>query len=117
MLNFSLRSRTLIVTVTGDVDQHNAGSIRDGIDLKISHENVKRLIFDFSNLDFMDSSGIGIIIGRYKLMNALGGTVAIVAVKPTLQKLLDLSGIKKIVPVFGSLQEAISTKGGVNNEQ
>ena len=92
MLKFTLRSRTLIVTASGDIDQHNAGSVREQIDLKISHENVKRLIFDFSKLDFMDSSGIGIIIGRYKLMKALGGSVAIVTTKPTLQKLLELSG-------------------------
>ena len=108
MLKFTLRSRTLIVSAAGDIDQHNAVSLREQIDLRISHENVKRLIFDFSNLDFMDSSGIGIIIGRYKLMNALGGSVAVVASKPTLRKLLELSGIKRIVDICDSLSDALN---------
>lgn len=108
MVNFTVRSRTLIVTVTGDIDQHNAASVREQIDLRISHENVKRLIFDFSKLDFMDSSGIGIIIGRYKLMTALGGSVSIIVSKPTVRKLLELSGIKRIVRICNSLSEALS---------
>ena len=109
MVNFSLRTRTLIVTVTGDIDQHNASSIREQIDLRISHENVKKLIFDFSALDFMDSSGIGIIIGRYKLMNALNGSVCIIVTKPTVKKLLELSGIRRIVKICDSLPDALKT--------
>lgn len=107
MISFNLRSKALIVTVTGDIDQHNASSIREQVDLRISHENVKKLVFDFSGLDFMDSSGIGIIIGRYKLMHALNGSVSIVATKPTLRKLLELSGIKRIVNITDTLTEAL----------
>lgn len=107
MVNFSVRLKTLIVTVTGDIDQHNAASLREQIDLRISHENVKRLVFDFSKLDFMDSSGIGIIIGRYKLMATLGGKVAIVVNKPTLRKLLELSGVQRIVHICDSLSDAM----------
>ncbi len=109
MVNFTVRSRTLIVSVNGDIDQHNAGSIREQIDLRISHENVKKLIFDFSGLDFMDSSGIGIIIGRYKLMTALGGSVSIIVTKPTIKKLLELSGIKRIIKICPSLSDALKT--------
>ncbi len=109
MVNFTMRSKNLIVTVTGDIDQHNAGHIREQIDLRISHENVKRLIFDFSGLDFMDSSGIGIIIGRYKLMCALNGSVSIIATKPTLCKLMELAGIGRIIPICDSLSDALKS--------
>ena len=109
MVSFTVRLRTLIVTVTGDIDQHNAAQIREQVDLRISHENVKKLIFDFSKLDFMDSSGIGIIIGRYKLMTALNGSVSIVVTKPTVRKLLELSGIKRIVKICDSLSDALKT--------
>lgn len=109
MVNFTVRLRTLIVTVTGDIDQHNAASLREQIDLRISHENVKKLIFDFSKLDFMDSSGIGIIIGRYKLMSALNGSVSIIVTKPTVRKLLELSGIKRIVRICDNLSDALKT--------
>ena len=109
MVSFTVRLRTLIVTVTGDIDQHNAAQIREQVDLRISHENVKKLIFDFSKLDFMDSSGIGIIIGRYKLMTAVNGSVSIIVTKPTVRKLLELSGIKRIVKICDSLSDALKT--------
>ncbi len=109
MINFSVRHRTLIVTVTGDIDQHNAASIREEIDVRISLENVTRIIFDFSRLDFMDSSGIGIIIGRYKMMSAIGGKVIIVTDKPTIKKLLELSGIGRIAEICDSLADAMKT--------
>ena len=109
MLTFTLRSGTLIATVTGDIDQHTASSLREQIDLTISHENVRRLIFDFTKLDFMDSSGIGLIIGRYKIMTSVKGRVSIVAVKPTLRKLLDLSGIGRIVNIHDTLSDALKS--------
>jgi len=109
MVSFTVRHKILIISVTGDIDQHNASSIREQIDLRISHENVKKVIFDFSKLDFMDSSGIGIIIGRYKLMATLGGDVCIVATKPTLRKLLELSGVRRIARICDSLSDAMKT--------
>ncbi len=109
MVNFTLRSGTLIATVTGDIDQHTAPSVREQIDLKISHENVRRLIFDFTKLDFMDSSGIGLIIGRYKIMTVIKGTVSIIVNKPTLRKLLELSGIGQIVNIHDNLSDALKS--------
>ena len=109
MIKFTMRQNCLIASVTGDIDQHNASSVREQIDLKISYEDVRKVVFDFSNLDFMDSSGIGIIIGRYKLMRAIGGEVCIVATKPTLLKLLELSGISKITRICDCLSDAIKT--------
>ena len=57
----------------------------------------------------MDSSGIGIIIGRYKLVTSLGGKVAIAVKKPTIKRLLELSGIGRIMPVKDSLTDALKT--------
>jgi len=109
MVNFTTNKKALVVSVTGDIDQHNAASIREQIDLKISFESVRKVIFDFSNLDFMDSSGIGIIIGRYKLMSAVNGEVCIVVRKPTVKKLLELSGVQKIARICDSLSDAMKT--------
>ena len=109
MVKFSTAKKTLVVSVTGDIDQHNAASIREQIDLKISFEGVRKVIFDFSNLDFMDSSGIGIIIGRYKLMSAVNGEVCIVVHKTNLKKLLELSGVQRIVKICDSLSDAMKS--------
>ncbi len=109
MVSFVIRHKILIVSVTGDIDQHNAASIREQIDMRISHENVRKVIFDFTKLDFMDSSGIGIIIGRYKLMRAINGEVCIVVQKPTVRKLLELSGVQRIALICASLSDAMKS--------
>lgn len=107
-ISFTTRARNLVVSVTGELDQHRASKLREEIDLKIMHANIRNLIFDFSNLDFMDSSGIGVIIGRYKLMRAIGGTVMIVTDKKSVKKLLELSGIRKIIGIYETLSDAIN---------
>jgi len=108
-INFTTRGRNLIVSVTGELDQHKASGLREQTDIRIMHQNIKNLIFDFSKLDFMDSSGIGVIIGRYKLMRATGGTVRIVTDKKSVKKLLELSGIRKIIGIYENLSDAMKT--------
>ena len=108
-VNFTSSARNLIVSVTGELDQHNASYLREQTDLKITHSNIKNLVFDFTNLDFMDSSGIGVIIGRYKLMRTMGGKVQIVVKKQSVKKILELSGIRKIVGIYENLSDAMKT--------
>lgn len=108
-VNFTTRARNLIVSVSGELDQHKASGLREQIDLRITHANIRNLVFDFSNLEFMDSSGIGVIIGRYKLMRAMGGTVQIVANKQSVKKILELSGIRKIIGIHETLSDAVKT--------
>ena len=69
-ISLQIREKTLIVSLSGELDHHGAGNIRDAIEKNITKKEVRNLIFDFNNLTFMDSSGIGMIIGRYKLIRA-----------------------------------------------
>lgn len=108
-VNFTTRARNLIVSVSGELDQHKASYLREQTDLKITHANIKNLVFDFTNLDFMDSSGIGVIIGRYKLMRTMGGSVQIVVKKQSVKKILELSGIRKIVGIYENLSDAVKS--------
>ncbi len=108
-IKFTTHSNTLIASVSGELDQHKASTLREQIDLKITHTNVKNLIFDFSALDFMDSSGIGVIIGRYKLMRAIGGHVYIVTDRQSVKKIIELSGLTRIVSVFTNLSDALKS--------
>ena len=105
-VKFTTQGKTLIAAVTGELDQHFAASLRDQTDLRISHTNVKRLIFDLSSLEFMDSSGIGVIIGRYKLLRSIGGSVSVVTGRQSVKKLLELSGIGKIMDICESVTDA-----------
>ena len=93
----------LIVHVPMEVDHYFADAIREVIDRRVQTEEVHRLIFDFSNTKFMDSSGIGLLMGRYKLMKALGGKMCLVNEDERMKKILLLSGIHKISPMEGNL--------------
>ena len=106
-LNFTMNKTTLIVSVKGDIDQHSAASLREQIDLRLTHDNVRSLVFDFTSLDFMDSSGIGIIIGRYKIMSALDGKITIATDKSVIVRLLELSGVTRLIKICPTLSEAM----------
>ena len=86
---------TLVVKLSGEIDQSCASEIRSDIDREIQLKNVKNLIFDFGGVTFMDSSGIGVILGRYKQIKARGGKTMIVRPQPQVDKILELSGLKK----------------------
>ena len=100
MVKFTLMQRCLVAEVTGDVDQHNAASIREQTDIKIRCENIKNLVFDFTNLDFMDSSGIGVLMGRYRMVYLLGGEVWAVNANERMKKILLMSGVTKIIQIY-----------------
>ena len=88
---------TLVVKLSGEIDQSCAEEIRSDIDREITLRHVQNLILDFAAVDFMDSSGLGMIIGRYKQMKARGGKTMIIRAKPQGDKILSLSGLKKII--------------------
>ena len=81
----------------GEIDHHCAPSIRNEIDLAVESCRPENLILDFGEVTFMDSSGIGVIIGRSKQIQARGGKVMIIRVKPQVDKVLEVSGLKKIM--------------------
>ena len=71
------RGTTLVVGIPKEVDHCFAEELREYLDRKVQTENIKVLEFDFQDTEFMDSSGIGLLMGRFKLMRALGGAVHI----------------------------------------
>ena len=89
----------LVVKVPKEVDHCFADEIREEVDRRIQTEDIKILEFDFGETEFMDSSGVGLLMGRYKLMRALGGEVVITHAGERMQKVLMLSGIHKIIPM------------------
>ncbi len=88
---------TLVVKPEGEIDQSCAADLRTDIDRELRRSHARNLILDLGGVTFMDSSGIGLIIGRYKQIKALGGKTMIVRPQPQVDKILELSGLKKIV--------------------
>lgn len=104
-VNFLSQQNKLYAKIIGELDHHYAAEIKDQLDNKIISDGINTLIFDFSGLTFMDSSGIGVIIGRYKLMKSIGGQVYILSTNKNVDKLLSLSGIPDIITVTGDAEE------------
>lgn len=100
-------NRNLIVKVAEELDHHNAEIFRDKIDKLIIRNNIKYIIFDFSNTNFMDSSGIGVIMGRYKNICSKGGKVFVTNVNPRVDRIFKLSGIYKIIKNYESVETAL----------
>ena len=83
----------LTAMLLGDIDHHTAREMRKEIDALIEKHHPTLLRLDYSAVQFMDSSGLGLIMGRYRLMRLIGGTVLVCNVPPHLKRLIDLSGI------------------------
>lgn len=104
-INLLSQQNKLYAKIVGELDHHSAAEIKDQVDTRIISEGISTLVFDLSGLTFMDSSGIGVIIGRYKLMTSLGGQVYIISANKNVDKLLMLSGIPDIIKVVSGADE------------
>ena len=96
-INYTNEDKLLLVELTEEIDHHIAEKIRRRVDYEIQRYFPRKVVFDFSGVSFMDSAGIGMIIGRYKLISMLGGQLEIVNIKPNVEKILKMSGIMKLV--------------------
>jgi len=88
---------TLVVKVAGEIDHHTAPELKREVDREINLRNIMNLVLDFDGVSFMDSSGIGVLVGRYKQIQARGGRTMVIRVKPQVDKILEVSGLKKIL--------------------
>lgn len=92
-VSFSSLNRELTAYLYGDIDHHSAREMRQRIDGETERMHPSLLILDFSHVQFMDSSAIGLIMGRYRLMQLIGGYIRVSNVPPHLKRLVELSGI------------------------
>ena len=77
-VQIDIADEILIARLIGDIDHHSAKEMRETIDEAVTRAQVRELDLDFKDVTFMDSSGIGLVMGRYKLMQELGGSVHLV---------------------------------------
>lgn len=108
-INFSKKNRNLVVNILGEIDHHTAEEIRTKTEKEFSRTNSKNIIFNFKNVNFMDSSGIGMVIGRYKFINSLGGKVAVIEVNSDIDRIFLISGLYKIIESYKSIEDALTS--------
>ncbi len=98
-IEYDNKDKLLVIKIDEEIDHHAVEKIRRRADYEIQRYMPKRVVFDFDNVSFMDSSGIGMVVGRYKLISMLGGELSMINVKENLYKILKMSGISKIIPI------------------
>lgn len=109
---FRVTENVLIACVKGDVDHHSAAPLRHTIDESMRAFSLKNLVIDFSEVDFMDSSGIGVVLGRYKRIERSGGKFCISGCSAHIRKILEISGVLSLIPVTEDYQTAVDFING-----
>ena len=104
---FEITDDILIVKLSGEVDHHGTAKIRDEIDSTYRVFGSRHMILDFSAVSFIDSSGIGMIMGRYNKVQETGGRMQICGCSEYMRSIILMSGIFTIVRECGSVQEGI----------
>ena len=99
-MQYQIKENCLTIFLPAEVDHHNAEEMRKNADALIERNHIKFVIFDFEMTDFMDSSGIGVIMGRYKIIRLVGGEVWAVHANARIKKILTMSGMTKIMQIY-----------------
>ena len=99
---FIYRDGVLEVTLQGEIDHHSAVAVRTGIDEEICREHPQKTILDLSGIEFMDSSGLGLIMGRYALMQKLGGALTLKNPNERIVRIFDLAGLGRMIRIEGA---------------
>lgn len=102
MNKFSLEREgsTLILHISEELDHHMAVQVSKTVDTQIEKGNLRVLIFDFTGMTFMDSSGIGMVMGRYRKMNFLGGKTYVTGIGEGIDRIFTMSGLYRIIPKY-----------------
>lgn len=105
---YEVKGKVLIIRLKADLDHHTALAVRETADTLLARHGVKNILFDFTGVEFMDSSGIGVIMGRYRQVIFQGGRVGVMGVGEAVDRIFAFSGLYKIVERFFSEKEAFT---------
>ncbi len=97
---------TLFVRLNGELDHHTTKRLRERLITLIDEYSVRNVVLNLRDLDFMDSSGIGVILGRYNQLRKKDGLVIICNVTKTIEKILKISGLQKILTFTKNEEQA-----------
>ncbi|MFF2887655.1 anti-sigma F factor antagonist [Paenibacillus sp. NPDC057967] len=101
--------KVLIVRLHGELDHHTADIVRYKMEEALLRDSVSHVILSLKDLGFMDSSGLGVILGRYKQVKAKGGKMVVCDVNPAVRRLFELSGLFKIIAIHDNERSAITS--------
>ena len=96
---FYEEDKLLVLKITEEIDDHKVQEIRRKADYEMERYMPRKVIFDFDSVTFMDSSGIGLVIGRYKFANMIGAKLEIKNLGQSVKRIFEMSGILKLIPL------------------
>lgn len=110
-VEFKMLEDVLIVRLNGELDHHEAEILREKWKEEMYKNPVKHVLLNLQEVSFMDSSGLGVVLGRYKEVLQLGGKMVVCSITPPIQRLFDMSGLFKIVSQAENENFALSELG------
>jgi len=110
-LNIEINQDALLVRLEGELDLGVTDYLRNSLENMLDQNKIKHLVINLRNVTFIDSSGLGVILGRYNRVSSQGGVVSLVAAQPQVRRVLALSGLLTIMKEYSSEEAALSRVG------
>ncbi len=110
-IDLEVKNDVLCIRLTGELDHHAAEDLRVLATNAIEKHEIRHILLNLENLSFMDSSGLGVILGRYKQIKQLHGEMVVCAISPAVQRLFDMSGLFKIIRLEPTEEFALQSLG------
>ena len=104
--NYEIEDEFLIIHLPRELDHHSAKDIKIQSDKEFNKGNLKNIIFDFERTTFMDSSGIGVVMGRYKKVKDAGGFIGVMNINGAIHRVMEISGLYKLVENYGTINQS-----------
>lgn len=105
---FYEKDKLLVFRITEEIDDFKVQMLRGKMDYEIQRYMPKKVIFDFDGVTFMDSAGIGLIIGRYKFANMIGAKLEVTNLTDNIRKIFDMSGLLRLITITNLNEEKVS---------
>ncbi len=104
-----IKDNTIVVRLNGELDDCAANKIKEKMDYLLYRKDVENIIFDMSKVNFMDSSGVGLLIGRYKQIKQRGGKACLILEDNNIKRILKMSGVLHLFSCSSTEEEAFDS--------
>lgn len=110
-INLEVKRDVLCIRLSGELDHHSADELRERATKAIEDYDIQHIVLNLEQLSFMDSSGLGVILGRYKQIKQHHGEMVVCAISPAVQRLFEMSGLFKIIRLEPTEEFALQRLG------
>jgi len=111
-LSFNRNPACVIAEVSGELDLSTAGSFRDRVDQELMRTGSPNLVLNLQNLEFIDSTGLGVLLGRHRQVTAAGGKLILAGPPPKVLAMIEMAGLSSVLKIARSQEEALRLLGG-----